>query len=62
MGPPFARGTKLLFVHKGGVRMPVTYVKWMGFERSSLVVVKHANGHKEIVHIDFLKRETLNED
>lgn len=52
MTAPFKRGTKLLF---GKKEIPVKYVKWMGFERSALIVVEDANGARATVHVNDVK-------
>lgn len=47
MKAPFKRGTKLTLTDvlvNGGMPTPVKYVKWMGFERSSLIVVELEDG------------------
>jgi hypothetical protein len=50
---PFKRGTKLVYTcRKHGEQTLVTYVKWLGLERSSLIVVCWPDKTKSIVHVD----------
>lgn len=55
MKAPFKRGT--LLVWRG---RQVKYVKWMGFERSALIIVEDRNsktiaGRRFTVHVDEVK-------
>ena len=53
---PFKRGTKLTFTcRKHGTQTPVTYVRWWGFERSALIVVRWPDKSESTVHLDDVK-------
>lgn len=55
---PFKRGQKLAYTFPHNkTTINVKYVKWMGFERSSLIVVETVDGSKQriTVHVDDVK-------
>jgi hypothetical protein len=55
MTAPFKRGTKLVYTCRKGHKHQVTYKKWMGFERSALIVVQFADRTESVVHVNDVK-------
>lgn len=56
MPAPFKRGTKLVYTcPRHGNKVKVTYVRWMGFNRSALIAVKGPDGTEAIVHVNDVK-------
>ena len=55
MPAPFKRGTKLIYTCKNGHKVKVKYMKWWGFSRSALIVVKGPDGKEATVHVNDVK-------
>lgn len=51
MKAPFRRGQPLYYSGAHRPHGPVKYVRWMGFERSALVVVEFPDGTRATVHV-----------
>jgi hypothetical protein len=57
MAAPFRRGQKLHYHGPHHPHGPAKYVKWMGFERSSLIVVEFPDKTRATVHVDDVRSE-----